>query len=151
MNLELWSCSAACSVSRTPNTIVSSAIVLTRPPFHTEDGRTYWRNRRHLRLARDPFHTTSFPDFSTNVHHQDKPVTSAKFPDYPVLDYQCRDPRKFHSGPASTRQKPGFQISRPYCATFPISDTGKKRKNAPEFSTGLPYGDPVINTSLASS
>ena len=48
----------------------------------TEDGHTYRRNRRHLRLTREPFIEAPFPELSTNLQHQ--PVTVAKLPRSPL-------------------------------------------------------------------
>ena len=50
----------------------------------TEDGRTCSRNRRHLRLTREPLHKAPFPDASTSLHHQDQLATSPKRLDCPV-------------------------------------------------------------------
>ena len=40
---------------------------------HTEDGRIYRRNSRHLKHTREPFLTASFVGFSANLSQQQQP------------------------------------------------------------------------------
>ena len=72
----------------------------------TEDGRTYRRNRRHLKHTREPFLTAQFVEFSANLSRQQQPEGVVPSGNVSVSEAPIRKP----ASEAPTR-KPALEAS----------------------------------------
>ena len=85
----------------------------------TEDGRTYRRNRRHLRHTREPFLTAPFVEFSTNQSQQQLPKGVAPSGNGSVSEAPIRKP----ASEAPTREPVSEAPNRKPASEVPTSSS----------------------------
>ena len=85
----------------------------------TEDGRTYKRNRRHLRHTREPFLTAPFVEFSTNQSQQQLPKGVAPSGNVSVSEAPIRKP----ASEAPTREPASEAPNRKPASEVPTSSS----------------------------
>ena len=80
----------------------------------TEDGRTYRRNRRHLKHTREPFLTAPFVEFSTNLSQQQQPKGVAPSGNVSVSEAPTRKPASEaptrEPAPEAPNRKPASEV-----------------------------------------
>ena len=116
---------------------------------HTEDGRIYRRNRRHLKHTREPFVTAPFAGFSANLAQQQQPEGVTHSGDVSVSDTPIREPALEASNRKPTSDVPNSpSVVQPETASVRATRSGGV-VSVP--TTGVSTSEPAVSVTTTRS